>query len=215
MTNNKTAAFSVGGVFHDGMTRYALKKHDAAMTLSRLAAFTALGICVGVFCFFLWGEGADTGLLAAEYVRRRAWSSFADAAAYTAFFCDWFCHHAWWILFVIPLALTVYPFAALSLLCVLRGMTSGFSVCSLSGGFSVFGIAYAAMQGALCALLVMAAAKGVLYAGRRSALPRGSHRQFSLPFLCGDTAPFLCGVLFALSAQGIGMLIISGICCIL
>ncbi len=215
MTNTKNADRTVGTAFYDGMTRYALTRRNAGVTLTKFAAMTALGILIGIFCFFCAQNDANATWLSRDYIRTRAFSSYRDVHAYTVFFADWFCHHAVWILAVLPLCLTVYPTAALTVLCVVRGMTAGYAVSCLSGGFSVFAVFFAAMQGALCALLLMASTKGMLYAARRRGLARTGYKQFSLPFLLGDTLPFLCGLLFALGAQGIGMLAVSGICSII
>ncbi len=211
MNNTKTAAFSVGTCFGEGMTRYALNSRTATVQLAKLAASVSVGIFIGVICRFLVGETVNVPLLSEDYIHTRAFSSYAELSTYMRFFADWFTHHGWWLLAVLPLSLTLYPTAALHLLCMLRGVCAGFSVCCLSGGFSVFAVCYAAMQGALCVFLIMACVKGICYAARRQALPRGSLKQFSIPFLCGDTAPFLCGISFALSAQGLGMLLVSGI----
>lgn len=200
-------------LFASGMKRYALAGTAQAKTLAKLAAAAGVGIVIGVFCYWYLGTSADRELLMEDYAHLRAFVSYESVRDYAVFFSDWFCHHAVWLFCVLPLALTVYPGCFCALLCAARGMTAGFSVCTVSGGFSLFTVYYAAAQGALCVFLLMACAKGVAYAGYRRALPRTGHRQFSLVWLCGDLSPMLCGILFAAAAQMTGMLLVSAVCC--
>ncbi|MGM9624122.1 MAG: hypothetical protein ACI3XM_00310 [Eubacteriales bacterium] len=199
--------------FRAGMERYALARREQAQSLAFLAAIAGIGICIGVFCYFFFGRPADADVLARDYMSVRAFSSYPSLKTYTDFFCGWYCHHLIWLLAVLPAVLTVYPVCFCAVLCAARGAAAGFTVCMLSDGFSAFTVYLAAAQGALCAFLFMACAKGICYAKNRRLLPRGVYKQFSLAWIAGDFAPMLCGILFSAAAQLLGMLFVSAVCC--
>ncbi len=208
-----TGADTPFSVYMRGMDDYACTTRAMALLLAKLASAIGIGIVIGVFCYFCYGTGANTVSLSADYAKARAFTSFSSLLEYAQFFGVWFLHHAVWLFAALPLSLTVYPMLGAGLLCVVRGAVAGFSVCVLSGRFSLFSVGCAMIQGALCALLAVACAKSVRYAARRRALTVGSSVQFSLPWLCGNVAPALTGILLCLMAQICGMLLVSAFCC--
>ena len=199
--------------FFAGMRRFALAGKEHTVVMAKLAAAAGIGIFIGVFCYFFFGAQANQTAFAADYAAMRAFLSYPSVSAYIQFIAGWFCHHAVWFLGAMFAALTVYPGFFCAFLCALRGVIAGFSVCALSNGFSLFGVFYAAAQGALCAFLLMACTKAITYAKERRALPRTGHKQWTLYWMCGDVAPLLCGILFPCAAQICGMLLISAVCC--
>lgn len=212
------SADSPGQQFFAGMEAYALSRPEQKTVLCKLGAASLIGLLSGIFWYFLSQDGgtsADTVRLCEDYLALRAYSSYPTTAAYMSFFCAWFFHHAGMLFFALLTAVTQYPTVFCALLCAVRGAMSGYAVCTLSGAFSVFTVCCTLTQGALCALLMLVCAKCVRYGTNRRRLPPDRHRQFTLPWLLGEAAPLLCGLLFALGTLLAGLLALSGICTLL
>lgn len=201
-----------GAAFLRGMLSYASGRTEQARTLCALAAACVCGIIAGVLCWLAFGERASASVFGEIYARERAFSAYGNAAEYLRFFSGWFCHHAVWLLLALVCALTVYPTAGVSALCFARGVSAGFGVCALGGGFSAFRIVYAAAEGALLCLISMLGAKSVTYAHRRAKQPSEEGRPLFLrpAWVAEQLLPLICGALAAAGALLLGLLLLSG-----
>lgn len=212
-----TETGSAGRQFMSGMQTYAVSRPEQLHTLCKLSAAALLGILIGIFSyFFLDAEPiADIRQAADDYIAARAFSSYGSLRAYLTFFSTWFFHHA--LPTVLPLCtvITVYPTVLCQIIAFLRGFLCGFTVCTLTGTFSVFSVYMTFAQTALCALCVYLGTKCTRYAARRAKLPPQSHPEQTLRWLLTDIAPLTAAVLITLSTLAFGQLLISCVCTLL
>ena len=208
---------TVGRLFTDGMHAYALTRPAQLYTLFRLSAAAVTGILLGIFCFYFFGSApiADARITTAEYIGSRAFSSYGSMREYLSFFSAWFSHHAVLTLLPVITVITVYPLPLCYLITALRGLLCGFSVCMLTGAFSVFTVYMTFAQTALCALCIYLCTKCVRYTEQRDKTSRQPQHRFSLPWLFSEAAPLAAAHLLALTALALGQLLISCVCTLL
>jgi len=200
--------------FMDGMHAYALARPEQLSTVCRLSASAAVGILLGIFCFYYTDAApiADVQSAAHDYVTARAFSAYSSLRTYLIFFSAWFFHHALPALLPLFTVITVYPRPLCHILTVLRGVLCGFSVCTLTGTFSVFTVYFTVAQAVLCAECIYLCTKCIRYASRRHRISPQSAKPFSVQRLLSETAPTAAAVLLTLTAQALGQLLISCIC---
>ena len=197
----------------ESMQSYALARPEQLHTLCRLSASAVLGILIGIFCFFIGDtaalESADSA--SAAYTASRSFSAYSSLQEYLSFFAAWFFHHAWQMMLPLISLVTVIPAALCHAAVLFRGILCGYTVCMLTGGFSLFSVGLTLALGASCALCVYVGTKVLRYVRHRRKRP--SDRPIcSLPWLCSEIAPLTASVLLALSALAAGLLAISCIC---
>ena len=211
--NEATSSFE--RIFMDGMHAYAVSRPGQLALLCRFSAAAIIGVLLGIFCFYFFGISpiSDTQTAARDYLALRSFSSYDTMKAYLSFFGAWFSHHA--LLTVLPLltVITVYPIPLCCLITALRGMLCGFSVCMLTGRFSVFTVYMTFAQAALCALCIYLCIKCSRYAKARA--NRSGVGFLSLPWLLGNVSPLAAAHLLALSAIALGQLLIACGCTLL
>lgn len=207
---------TIGRLFSEGMYAYALSRPTQLHTLFRMSAAAVTGILLGMFCFYFFGTApiADAKTAVSDYTVSRAFSSYGSVREYLSFFSAWFSHHA--VLTILPIisVISVCPQALCYLITALRGILCGFSVCMLTGTFSVFTVYMTLAQTALCALCIYLCTKCVRYTAQRDRASR-QQRIFSLQWLISEAAPLAVSHLLALSALAAGQLLISCVCTLL
>ena len=198
--------------FSEGMLSYAIARPDQLHTMFRLSASAVLGILIGIFCFFIGApvvlQSADA---AAAYTASRSFSAYPTMQDYLSFFAAWFFHHAWQTIMPLVCLITVIPVTLCHAAVLVRGMICGYTVCMLTGGFSLFSVGLTLALGASCALCIYVGTKVLCYVRHRRKRPHG-RTSCSLPWLCAEIAPLTVSVLLALSALAAGLLAISCLC---
>ena len=204
-------------MFADGMQSFALSRPAQLHTLFRLSSAAVTGILLGIFCFYFFGTKpiSVTETAAAEYIGSRAFTSFASLREYLAFFSAWFSHHALPQLLPLVTVITVYPLPLCYLISALRGMLCGFSVCMLTGGFSIFSVYMTFAQTSLCALCIYLGTKCICFTAHRGKHANSGAPGISLPWLLGEAAPLAVAVLLTLTALAVGQLLVSVVCTLL
>ena len=208
---------TVGRLFSDGMHAYALTHPAQLHMLFRLSAAAVTGILLGIFCFYFFGAEpiSDSETAAAEYIGSRAFSPYGSMREYLSFFSAWFSHHAFPTLLPVITVITVYPLPLCYLITALRGILCGYSVCLLTGTFSVFTVYMTLAQTALCALCIYLCTKCIRYTAQRQKNAQQKQSRLSLPWLFSEAAPLAASHLLALTALALGQLLISCVCTVL
>ncbi|MCQ2431722.1 MAG: hypothetical protein MJ175_03870 [Clostridia bacterium] len=203
--------------FFAGMEHFAAANPASLPILVILSAAAACGAVAGAILYTLFGTSADPGEVERSYFAVRAFTSYPGRQAAAAFLAGWFFDRLLPLTAALLPAVTTRPRVCAWILCMVRGMVSGFVVCALSSGFSPFTLYCAAAQSGYLALIFMTSAKAVRYAELRADALKASGGKSPDPavFLPGAVLPLLCGWLLAAFTMLVFMTAVCAVSCLI